>query len=645
MSSRKFAVALLLMGGASVAAFAQNQDGPPGGMFPGGFPPGPPPGGMMHQERKLVSQFDKDGDKRLNRTERDDARKFMKENPQRGPGGFGRPGFGPGGPGGPGGGMPPGGPGGGPNGGPPGGGPMGGPPGGGRGFGPPGFGPGREREPASPGPKVAVDEVQPIEAALYDPTVFRTVFLTFEDPDWETEMAEFNNTDVEIPATLVVDGKTYPQVGVHFRGMSSFMGVQAGSKRSLNVSLDFVDENQRLDGYKTLNLNNSHEDPSFLHTVLYFDIARKYIAAPKANFVRVVINGESWGVYSNVQQFDKTLVKENFRESNGARWKVPGSPGGRGGLEYLGDDPEAYKKIYDIKSKDDDAAWQALIKLCKTLNETPADKLEAALEPMLDVDGALWFLALENVLINSDGYWIRASDYSIYLDEKGKFHILPHDANETFQAAMGPGMGMGPPGMGPGGRGMGRGPGGPNGPGGPGGPGNGPPEGGPPGGGPMGFGPPPDGGPPMGPPMGPPGQGGPMGRQRGPGGMTSPGGKNGIELEPLYGLKDTSKPLRSKLLAVPALKEKYLDHVLTLTEDWLDWQKLGPVVESYVRLIDSAVEQDTKKLSSTAAFRAAVSQTSSGEANDRRMSLKSFADQRRKFLLSQPEIKKAGKAR
>ncbi len=78
-------------------------------------------------------------------------------------------------------------------------------------------------------------------------------------------------------------------------GMSSFMGVPAGGKRSLNISMDMADSKQKLMGYKTLNLLNAHEDPSFLHTVLYFDLARQHLPAPKANFVRIVINGESWG--------------------------------------------------------------------------------------------------------------------------------------------------------------------------------------------------------------------------------------------------------------------------------------------------------------------------------------------------------------
>ncbi len=55
---------------------------------------------------------------------------------------------------------------------------------------------------------------------------------------------------------------------------------------------DFVDPKQRLYGYKTVNLLNAHDDPTFLHTVLYSHIARKHIPAPKANFVKLAVNGE-----------------------------------------------------------------------------------------------------------------------------------------------------------------------------------------------------------------------------------------------------------------------------------------------------------------------------------------------------------------
>ena len=220
-----------------------------------------------------------------------------------------------------------------------------------------------------------------------------------------------------------------------------------------------------------------------------------------------------------------------------------------------------------MKSGDDEQAWKDLIQLCKLLNETPADQLVAKLSGVLDIDETLWFLALDCSLVNSDGYWTRASDYSIYQDESRKFHLVPHDMNEAFHGAMGGG-----PGGGPGGRG-GRG-----GPGGGGERGRPREEGAPPGDEPR-RGPPGEEGPrPEGPGFfdflgfgGPGGPGGPGGF--GPGGFGGPGGMNegGVDLDPLIGLENPRMPLRSKLLAVPELKEKYLQCVRAIAEHSLTW--------------------------------------------------------------------------
>jgi len=214
------------------------------------------------------------------------------------------------------------------------------------------------------------------------------------------------------------------------------------------------------------------------------------------------------------------------------------------------------------------------------LNQTPPDKLEAALAPLLDIDAALKFLALENVLINNDGYWVRASDYDLYLDPKGRFHLVPYDANETFTLPGGPGF-----------RGGRRGPGSPSG--------------------------------------NPPGD---EGRPR----------INGVELDPLHAAKDASKPLLSKLLAVPALRARYLGYVHEIASTWLDWKKLGPLAQRYHSLIAAEVKADTRKLGSTEDFtRSLTEDLTGGRGPGGRISLKNFADQRRAFLLKQPVGTKA----
>ena len=162
---RRFA--LVLVCGFAIVALAQNPgDGPQGGeafpppggpgfdgppsFGPGGFGPGGP--GGMNQESKLVKQFDKDGDKRLNNEERTAAREFVtRQRANRGPRGLG----------------------------------------GRRG----GFGPrGEVQEPAQPGQKIFPADVKSFsDAPAYDVAILRTFFLEFEIADWEKELADFNN--------------------------------------------------------------------------------------------------------------------------------------------------------------------------------------------------------------------------------------------------------------------------------------------------------------------------------------------------------------------------------------------------------------------------------------------------------------------
>jgi hypothetical protein len=96
---------------------------------------------------------------------------------------------------------------------------------------------------------------------------------------------------------------------------------------------------------------------------------------------------------------------------------------------------------------------------------------------------------------------------------------------------------------------------------------------------------------------------------------------------------------------VPALKARYLDHVRTIAEDWLDWNRLKPVVDQYRALIEKDLEADTRKLTSFNAFQNAVGDASPAKSEQPRgrsgLGLKAFAEQRRKFLLNYPGIKKA----
>jgi hypothetical protein len=434
------------------------------------------------QDRQIVAQFDADKDGRLNAAERGAAREAMGTSPG------GRAG-----------------------------------------------GRGGNRVPPAPGIKLTSSDVRHYQdAPLYDPATLRTFFIEFENAEWEAELVAFNNTDVDVPATVTVDGRVYRDVGIHFRGNSSF-AVGNGYKRSLNLNFDFVNDDQAIGGYRTLNFLNANTDPTLMRTVLSMHIARQYIAAPKANFVRVVINGENWGVYANAQQFNKEFVADNFGTTKGTRWKIPQGNGAAGGFTYQGDDPNRYRRTFQIKTKDEPEAWSALIDLAKTLDTTPVESLEAALASRLDVDAYLRFLALDNAMVSADGFYQRVADYTLYRHPDGKFHFVFHDANEMFRI--------------------------------------------------------------------------------------------GVDLSPLVGQNDLTKPIIAKVLAVPALRTKYLGYVREIAEKSLDWDAMRPIVKQYRDLIADDVARDTRKLFSTDEFlRTTADDPAVG-------TLRSFFESRRAFLL------------
>jgi hypothetical protein len=310
--------------------------------------------------------------------------------------------------------------------------------------------------------------------------------------------------------------------------------------------MDWV-RDQSLLGYKSLNLLNSNQDPTFLRSVLYLDVARNYIPALRANFARVAINGESWGLYVNQQTFSKEAEREMFKSSGGTRWKSPNNSVG-GGFSYHGDDIALYRRWYEMKGADNLDAWKALVRVTRVLNETAPEKLEAALEPLMNVDAVLRFLALDIALANGDGYWNDGSDFNVYLSEQGTFLVTPHDANEGFRSR----------------------------------------------------------------------------------------GTNAAQPDPLVSLDDPNKALRYRLLAVPTLRDRYLRYVGDIAEKWLDWTRLGPLVERYQALIAGDVASDTRKHETMDAFTAGIHGVAG--APPAAASLKGFAELRRAVLLAHPEI-------
>ena len=392
---------------------------------------------------------------------------------------------------------------------------------------------------------------------LYDAHTFRTIYLRFHHDDWYEQMNAFYRTDIEVPAELIVDGEVYPEVGVHFRGTSSYFTV-GSEKKSFNIAVDYGKDGQRLYGYKTLNLLNGHVDATFLREVLYNQISRDYIPAMKTNLVKLVVNGENWGVYINLQQYNKDFLAEWFGTKGGIRWKV--GPGRGGALNYTGDDPATYQETYQLKTSNIENPWEGLIALCKMLDATTSDaELMEKLPSLLNIDQVLWQLAVSNVFMDDDGYIHKGGDYAIYQDVNGRFHLIPHDNNESLR-------------------------------------------------------------------FGRSGRGGPGGG--GPGGWSWGDLTDGM-VSVVAHEDNAARPLIKRLLSNPEWRARYLAHVRTVMDEWLDWEVLEPIIKEYQTLIDTEVQQDDKKLYGYQDF------ASSAPAD-----LERFVNARRENLRNHPELNK-----
>ena len=237
------------------------------------------------------------------------------------------------------------------------------------------------------------------------------------------------------------------------------------------------------------------------------------------------INGENWGVYINLQQYNKDFLAEQFGTKGGVRWKV--GPGRGGALTYAGDDPTAYQETYQLKTNNVEAPWQGLIALCKMLDETTSDaELTENLPSLLNIDQVLWQLAVSNVFMDDDGYIHKVAitlSIKMLRVDSILYRMITTKASDSVErdaAVLAVEV-----------------------------------------------------------------------RVVGHGGDL----ENGMA-SPIAHESNAARPLIHRLLSNPEWRARYLAHVRTVADEWLDWEVLGPIVNEYQELIDAEVQQDNKKL-------------------------------------------------
>ncbi len=268
--------------------------------------------------------------------------------------------------------------------------------------------------------------------SFYDTNTIQEIRIYFTQPDWEVQLNVQQMGDQNyIPAeSVVINGTTFQNVGVKYKGNSSFIPWHA--KNPFHIELDTY-QNQEYQGYTDIKLNNVIFDPSYIREPLSYDILRQYMAAPQCNYANVYVNDVLRGLYVNVESISKKFVRKHFHSDENAFFEC--SPVNGAGsattfeelptLLYWGNNVNNYNLAYEIKS---DTGWEDLIGLTNTLNNNTT-----AIETVLDVDRALWMLAYDNLMVNIDSYiGVFNQNYYLYKDDNGRFNPIVWDLNMSL---------------------------------------------------------------------------------------------------------------------------------------------------------------------------------------------------------------------
>ena len=261
---------------------------------------------------------------------------------------------------------------------------------------------------------------------FFDIETVNVIEIEFDTPFWDEILDSLFEAGEggRLIGNAYINGEPFDSVGVRYKGYSTFDPDHV--KNPFNVKLDYVINNQSLDGVVTLKLSNGISDPTFLREVMGYEIARQYMPASLANYINVYVNGALIGLYVNDQSIDDYFCENHFLLSNGPIFK--GEVDSTHYLNkvwlYYGPSSTAYANLYEMKS---DYGWEELIHFLDVFNNTPSE-----MEDVLDVDRHLWFLVFQNLIIHLDSPYVWARNYYVCQDINNRFNSVIWDLNMAF---------------------------------------------------------------------------------------------------------------------------------------------------------------------------------------------------------------------
>ncbi len=263
---------------------------------------------------------------------------------------------------------------------------------------------------------------------FFGATTVHTLKFTFPYSNFIDSLTWSYDNDTYIKGDVEIDGTTYIDCGVKWKGNSSYTA--PGNKKSFKIDLNEYVSGQDHDGLKKLNLNNAFKDPSFLREKLALDFYIEHgQPAPRCAYVEVYINGTLWGLYTGIEEIDNTFLERWFGEKKGNLFK--GDP--NGDLKWLGSIHSAYYTKYELKTNETENDWTDLVNFINVINNSPVGTYMTDMQTVFNADEYVYSWAMEILFANLDSYTGSGHNYYIYHDSTtNKFRFIAWDVNEAF---------------------------------------------------------------------------------------------------------------------------------------------------------------------------------------------------------------------
>lgn len=236
-----------------------------------------------------------------------------------------------------------------------------------------------------------------------------------------------------VKADLNAAGKQLKNVGIRYKGNFTYVASSQMLRRPLKIDLDHYDADApRLHGQRKLNLSNGVTDAARTRETLAFAFYRAAgIPASRTAYVELTLSvpgkydKEFVGLYTLVEQIDKTFLKAHFKSAKGLLLKPENL---RGGLEYLGEDWAAYDAKYRPKYEGTKEQQKRLIAFTRLIHKADSAEFNRDVGKYLDVDAFVRFIAADAIMANLDSYLGFGHNFYLYLrPDTNQFTFMPWD--------------------------------------------------------------------------------------------------------------------------------------------------------------------------------------------------------------------------